>query len=376
MVREYTFINAFRALAAFWVLLTHCMIWGGWMVLPLPSGKMAVDLFMIISGYLMAANARHRWEREPLSMVRNQSRFLMRRFFRIAPAYYLSLTMVVLLSQYYLAGYQELKNASPHQWLRDSAVYDPARIEYSAGNMLLHFSFLFGLGPEASFSTFLPDWSLSLEMQFYLAFPILFMLMCRHGFIKAGLLIGLGAVLFAYLFARELQYYEPSLLFLKLQYFVVGMMVFHVSTLRGGKWQIAGVIVVAMSLASMEFGYGRELFVLPLLVFTMFVLDLMEQKSTTPKLLRMFMNSRLISFASQTSYGVYLFHGFFISAAGLLFASQSFDFMSLPHQRVIFMFVFVSMGSYLTGYVVYRLIELPGINLGKRMIDRFVPIKK
>ena len=49
MVKEFAFINLFRAIAAFWVLAAHCMIWGGWYGVPLPSAKIAVDLFMMIS---------------------------------------------------------------------------------------------------------------------------------------------------------------------------------------------------------------------------------------------------------------------------------------------------------------------------------------
>ena len=58
------FLDGLRALAAFSVLTCHCMIWSGWPgsgipLLPGPGmlAKMAVDLFMIISGFLMAYNA-------------------------------------------------------------------------------------------------------------------------------------------------------------------------------------------------------------------------------------------------------------------------------------------------------------------------------
>ena len=49
--------TSFVGLRAFWVLTAHCMIWGDWYGIPIPSAKIAVDLFMMISGYLMTANA-------------------------------------------------------------------------------------------------------------------------------------------------------------------------------------------------------------------------------------------------------------------------------------------------------------------------------
>ena len=90
-MKELRTINLFRATAAYWVLIGHCRIWGGWQEFWVPDGKMAVDLFMVISGFLMAAHAIDRAPKEPLSgdsnWRSNWRRFWIRRFFRIAPAY-------------------------------------------------------------------------------------------------------------------------------------------------------------------------------------------------------------------------------------------------------------------------------------------------
>jgi peptidoglycan/LPS O-acetylase OafA/YrhL len=193
MVKDYAFISFFRALAAFWVLAVHCMMWGGWWGIPLPPPRMAVDLFMMISGYLMAANAVARDEVEPLSRAGSWLNFWLRRFFRIAPAYYLSLALAIVLSDAFLGGYRELQNLTPGRW-DEQFVYDPLRIEYTPLNVLLHLSFLFGLHPTYSFSTFLPDWSLSLEMQFYFVFPALFLVMRKTGFARSAWLIGIVAI--------------------------------------------------------------------------------------------------------------------------------------------------------------------------------------
>ena len=209
IIREHSFINLFRAIAAFWVLAAHCMIWSGYGIL-LPTAKIAVDLFMMISGYLMAASANLRAEVEPLSKFNSWLRFWLRRYFRLAPAYYVSLILAILLSKWFLGGYKSLQELNPALWPA-GGVYDPARIEYTPMNVFSHISFLFGLHPERSFSTFLPNWSLSLEIQFYFIFPALMLLMQIKGFFKTALIVCAVSIPVGGVISQYVLYYEPSL---------------------------------------------------------------------------------------------------------------------------------------------------------------------
>src|SRR6266478_6245734 len=81
------FLDGLRGGAALWVLLAHCMIWGGWYKLPLPDAKIAVDIFMVVSGYLMVYLAEERARQEPPGTAPTIKKFWVRRFFRIAPLY-------------------------------------------------------------------------------------------------------------------------------------------------------------------------------------------------------------------------------------------------------------------------------------------------
>ncbi|MGE3972825.1 MAG: acyltransferase family protein [Porticoccaceae bacterium] len=372
MVKEFAFINFFRATAAFWVLSAHCMIWGGWYGIPVPSAKIAVDLFMMISGYLMAANAFARNHFEPLTTSRNWLRFWLRRFFRLAPAYYLSLALAIVSSSYFLAGYQELQHLNPARWPA-GGVYDPTRVEYTLQNIILHLSFLFGLHPSYSFSTFLPDWSLSLEMQFYFVFPALLFLMHKSGFIRISIFVGLPVFFVGYEVSRFIHYYEPSLLFMKLNYFIAGILLFRSLRVDVSRHRRYALALCAAMLVSLDFRYGRQLIVLPSILLSMLILGWLEAKNRTPISLSSLVNNRFIRFASDSSYGVYLFHGFFISAFGLLISSQPSLLSLPPSQRVFIMFLFVATSTYLTAYMVYRFVELPGIRFGKHMIEKIAP---
>ena len=372
MVKEFVFINFFRAIAAFWVLIAHCMIWGDWYGIPLPSAKIAVDLFMMISGYLMAANTISRNEIEPLNTSKNCLRFWLRRFFRLAPAYYISLILAVAISDFFLGGYHILQTLNPAKW-GIGGVYDPIRIEYTWSNFLLHISFLFGLHPTYSFSTFLPDWSLSLEMQFYFVFPALFVAMKKFGFFRIAFFLGIPIFFIGQMISKSIHYYEPSLLLIKLNYFIAGILLFDliISANKRTYWK---TLICAILLVSMDFNYGKEVISLPILLISMLIFGRLEYNNKAPKWIYLLINNRFIHFASDTSYGVYLFHGFFISSFGWILKEQPELLLLMPYQRVMLMFLFVTVSSYLVGYLCYRFIELPSIYLGKRTIQKHLPL--
>ena len=64
----------------------------------------------------------------PRSEIRNSWRFLIRRYFRIAPAYYLSLILAAAFSSAFLGGYGVLYDMST---IGLSQVYNPERIVFT-----------------------------------------------------------------------------------------------------------------------------------------------------------------------------------------------------------------------------------------------------
>ena len=361
MKHEFAFINLFRALAAFWVLAAHCMIWGGWYGLPLPSAKYAVDLFMLVSGFLMAANAASRWEREPLTDARSRLRFWTRRFFRIAPAYYLALLVVIVGADFFLSGKAELQALNRAQW-PIGGPYDPQAIRFTVDNLLMHASFLFGLHPAYASATSLPDWSIGLEMQFYAAFPLLYLLLHKRGPV-ALVVAGFAVFALGRLVNVFVAYPEPSLLAFKLQYFIGGMLLYR--TLAGGSlgsrvWMMAGALLLV----------SLEGIVAPALLLTMFALGALELADETPARLQAFIRSRVVTFASDVSYSVYLFQGLAVGTFGVLCLHSPWLRSLSLLERTGVLFAFVLVVAYAVAYAVYRCVELPGIALGKRLLAR------
>lgn len=373
MSREFSFIKPFRAIAAFWVLSAHVFQWWGASAPAyFPPPKLAVDLFMIISGYLMAANAFARDSYEPMSQTKNWARFWLRRYFRVAPAYYLSLALVVLLSVPFLGGYQNLIHMAYGNALVGTE-YDPATFHYTPLNILLHLSFLFGLFPAYTSSTYLPDWSLSLEMQFYLVFPLLFLIVRRFHFAVSAALIGFTAFVLGVVLSKHVHFPEPAPLIMKLNCFMAGMVLHRF--LAGGLSQARGasMALLAIALVSVDYRYHWYLLVLPALMGLMLLFGWLELHGKTPAWLAALIENRVVQFASDTSYSVYLFHGFFIAATGFLIAGNEGFIADHPRLFNWLMYGFVVMGAYTLSSVVYRFVELPGIQMGKRVIARLLP---
>jgi peptidoglycan/LPS O-acetylase OafA/YrhL len=230
------------------------------------------------------------------------------------------------------------------------------------------------LHPTWSFSTFLPDWSLSLEMQFYIAFPTLMLFLQKENLIRPSMIIGVGAFILGIGLNKFLGYYEPSLLIFKLNYFITGILAFYIINFGRKVKQTIGLTVCAFILVSLDIRYKWSWPILPLLLFCFLYIGRLENISRIPNWLLRILNAKLIRFASDTSYGIYLFHGFFISASGLILANYGERLALSPSERVLLMLMFVTIFSCLTAYIVLRAVELPGIQFGKLFIQRLLPL--
>ena len=208
-------VDVIRILAAWMVLAWHTSDLMGNRLPIFGSAAIAVDVFMNVSGFLMLFHFWERREKEPWNEPMTWLRFYIRRFFRIAPLYYFCLLFLVVIGLTPPYANPEDATVPTWQWL------------------LLRFSFLFGFIPHQSTNCAMPDWSLTLEMQFYACFPFL-ALALKH--LKAGLFFFLCASVSAV--SRFLiGYYgdtapgylahfgEPSVLPLKLHVFAIGMVV-------------------------------------------------------------------------------------------------------------------------------------------------------
>tara|TARA_X000000368_G_C23052034_1_gene721902 strand:+ start:86 stop:2008 length:1923 start_codon:yes stop_codon:yes gene_type:complete len=146
-----TDINGLRGWAVLLVLLFHYEIW------KFNGGFLGVDIFFVISGFLMASIISSSNEKNSFSL----SRFYLRRARRIIPALIFLIILTILMGLIILPP-QELIKLSEH-----------------TGSSILFFS-NFSYMDEAGYfdavsinKWLLHTWTLSVEWQFYLVYPIL-----------------------------------------------------------------------------------------------------------------------------------------------------------------------------------------------------------
>ena len=117
-------------------------------------GQMGVQLFFIVSAYTLCLSS-YRRDKESLPLIK----FGIRRYFRIAPAYYLALLIYLLIS-IIISKFHEGEFNLPDK--------------YTFENVLTNIFFLHGFYPPANNNIVPGGWSIGTEMAFYALFPLLF----------------------------------------------------------------------------------------------------------------------------------------------------------------------------------------------------------
>ena len=225
-------LDGFRACLALWVYLGHLATATGFANGLLARHALAVDLFMVLSGFLMV----HTWRGDirSVSLASAQTlRFFLNRFFRIAPLYYLLLAICSVDLTGLAAMNDAVLRAFPPPWSAELEHFEPLTA-WHFGNLRwlwTHLTLMFGLFPGLEASTPLPDWSLSLEMQFYLVFPVLLTILRKVPLIALAVCSAATAWVAPAMFGSYLvpgtwaHFGQPSFLPYRLNAFVAGMVV-------------------------------------------------------------------------------------------------------------------------------------------------------
>lgn len=155
-------IDGLRAIAVLAVIIFHIEFLGF-----LPGGFTGVDMFFVISGYVISRSLseRAKW---PLATFLLD--FYRRRMLRIVPALLVMLLTCVLLSAMFV----------PPVWLSNQNEETGFAAFLGLSNLVLAWQSDTYFSPRAEFNPYLHTWSLGVEEQFYLVFPGVFLLWLRY----------------------------------------------------------------------------------------------------------------------------------------------------------------------------------------------------
>ena len=151
-------IQGLRAIAVLSVMLFHFNpVW-------LPGGFIGVDVFLVISGYLIVSILLYKKTKFDYSLFKTLKDFYTSRFKRIIPAYFITLILVTIISsilflpQDFLIYKESLRQA----------------LWFNSNNYFADFGDYFA--PANHEQPLLHTWSLAIEIQFYLLAPFVFLL--------------------------------------------------------------------------------------------------------------------------------------------------------------------------------------------------------
>ena len=279
-------IQILRAVSILLVLLYHLQIPG------FQKGFLGVDIFFVISGYLMVG----------IYFENNWKQFYSKRFKKLLPAYLITIILTLLYAFNFVnyPDFIQVVKQSFYSIFLFPNLYFAEQNSYFDGSIfrpLLHF------------------WSLGIEFQFYIIFPLLIKLIIRRKILY-------GIAIFSFTLNISMLLLNPKLSFyllpMRLWEFLIGMLAFKAihSTKKNktqfGKFKylfiymalITSVFVLPISGSSRHIAGGHPgIFTLIVVLLSAFLIRLGSEISIRPNLLTNFLKK-----IGDSSYSIYLAH--------------------------------------------------------------------
>lgn len=384
------FIDAFRFLLALWVCVGHFYIFiGGPNCFTLPiigrillSNGVAVDGFIVITGFLMTFQYLKREEQEPVNRLSTAFIFYIRRLFRLYPVYLVSIIIAfIFYNDFQTIAYDALlffTNNIISAWGQETGFSSR-----SWSSLFTHLTFLHGFIPNHVSDILSPAWSLALEAQYYLVFPLLFLFSIgkkrNMGTILLMLCSLIPAIYSPKLFGLYLNgglfahFGQPSLLLYKLPLFVLGMVSAFTVTNRIHFFFLPIALIFVFSINS-----WLTIMVIVSFEFSLFVDKLNLFGGIVSNFVNRFQKLLSINFftiGANLSYSMYLFHMIilFFSLKAVMVLDSQFNINKTT--AIVFSFSLFMILTIVTSHLSYSLLEKRFILIGKKIINKYFPKK-
>ncbi|MEM7197558.1 MAG: acyltransferase family protein [Pseudomonadota bacterium] len=301
-------MDGLRAIAVLSVMLFH--LDASW----LPGGFIGVDIFFVISGYVVCRALHGRGEDGFLCIVTG---FYARRFTRIVPALLVCIIATSITTILFI----------PEAWLSSSFQKISAAALFGISNFFVREAIGDYFSPLIEFNPFAHSWSLGVEEQFYVLFPLLFFLwvttyraqasLLRHcGVIVMGgcIVVSFGIAQYWHQSAPDYNYYLlPSRLWeLALGALLFQLQIAGFATIRSSRLASLILLVAIAMMGAAMIIVSRDGFPYPwglLPVFaTLFAIIAIANPDANKSYAHRLLRWPVITHIGKASYSLYLWH--------------------------------------------------------------------
>jgi peptidoglycan/LPS O-acetylase OafA/YrhL len=313
----------------------------------------SVHLFFIISAYSLMYSTESK-----TSQPNWLSDYFIKRFFRIAPLFYAMLVLFIGTSLFAATGFKDITS------------------------IILNLTFTFGFVPETGIVW--GGWTVGVEMIFYAFFPVLLMLIRTHKAALVFLIISIVATA-ALRSALHFQFIglDPTARFdwsyfsfaSNICFFAMGMYAYLLSKFYKKDTKLISIYVPIVAIAIIGgllfFDLGTFLKTssrLDIVLWGVGLTALCIWQGASPSRL---IANRFFEYLGERSFSIYLLHPvvIYLSKAYLIRANEFFNPFIGPSAFFISATLLIFL-ILLCAEFTYRFIEVPGINLGRRLIKQ------
>ena len=334
----------------------------------------------------MVYNYNLRRSVEPWEEVSTWRRFWVRRFFRIAPVYYVCLITIMLFGTLYLQWQHSLAIRFHDEWMIDPLAADSKAIwRFDLKTFAAHATFLFGIFPSQAVTSPLPDWSLGLEAQYYAIFPLAMLFWKRGKWLIIAVLTYMVALICRRLFGLGMgegatvgllpwNYPMPSFLGFKIGTFLVGMLLAEAVCKFQKSEPDQSVILLILAGAICGLQDNRLLIALyaTLALCTFAAVD----NSGVANAINNFLEKPSFKFLGDISYPIYLTHQLVLLPFCAAWIKLDWFVGNTPTIRFLLSVMMVGPVVVLVSYALRKYIEMPGIVLGKKLLGGLPAVAK
>ena len=343
-------VNGLRGIAVMSVVFYHAeIIFQSFRIFP--GGFLGVDVFIVISGYLMTSIILKEYKTNQSFSFKN---YYKRRIRRLLPA----LLFVIFFTS--IVAYFVLLPTHFEEFIKSVA----ASIFFFS-NFFFHFSGQAYGVQVLSEIPLLHTWSLSLEEQFYIVYPIalLGMMVYLKNKIKLILIIGiLTSVLFASLTSISHQsfnfYMLPSRAW---EFFFGALLAININPLSVGKTKNKGILAIfGLLILIFSFAFFDNTKVHPtyLTLIPVIATYLIIQDTDKKNIVNRLLSLRFLVFLGLISYSFYLWHHPIFSFIKIIGADKSLIIKIL----LIVLSIFLA-------FLTYKFVETPFRKKGEKILN-------